>query len=62
MTWVGDRIATANEGDYDGGSRGFTIFNLDGSVFYDSGNEFEHLAARFGADWQAYAARVRRWI
>ncbi len=48
VTWVGDRIATANEGDYDGGSRGFTIFNLDGSVFYDSGNEFEHLAARFG--------------
>ncbi len=48
VTWLGERIATANEGDYDGGSRGFTIFNLDGSVFYDSGNEFEHLAARFG--------------
>ena len=24
--------------------------------------EEAHLAARFGADWQAYAARVRRWI
>ena len=48
VAWVGDRIATANEGDYDGGSRGFTIFNRDGSVFYDSGNQFEHLAARFG--------------
>ena len=29
VAWVGDRIATANEGDYDGGSRGFTLFNLD---------------------------------
>ncbi len=48
VTWVGDRIATANEGDYDGGSRGFTLFNIDGSVFYDSGNEFEHLGVRFG--------------
>lgn len=48
VTWVGRRIATANEGDYDGGSRGFTIFNLDGSVFYDSGNELEHLAVRAG--------------
>lgn len=48
VAWVGDRIATANEGDYDGGSRGFTLFNLDGSVFYDSGNAFEHLGVRFG--------------
>ncbi|MBY0364028.1 MAG: isoprenylcysteine carboxylmethyltransferase family protein [Phreatobacter sp.] len=24
--------------------------------------EEAHLAARFGADWQAYAARVRRWV
>ena len=48
VTWVGDRVATANEGDYDGGSRGFTLFNLDGTVFYDSGSEFEHLGARFG--------------
>jgi len=48
VAWVGDRIATANEGDYDGGSRGFTLFNLDGTVFYDSGNTFEHLGVRFG--------------
>ncbi|MBL8138944.1 MAG: esterase-like activity of phytase family protein [Acidobacteria bacterium] len=48
VAWVGDRIATANEGDYDGGSRGFTIFDRDGSVFYDSGNQFEHLGVRFG--------------
>jgi len=48
VAWVGDRIATANEGDYDGGSRGFTLFNLDGSVFYDSGNAFDHLGVRLG--------------
>lgn len=24
--------------------------------------EEAHLAARFGAEWQAYAARVRRWV
>ena len=48
VAWVGDRIATANEGDYDGGSRGFTIFDRNGAVFFDSGNQFEHLAARFG--------------
>lgn len=48
VAWVGDRIATANEGDLVGGSRGFTIFNLDGSVAFDSGNTLEHLSVRFG--------------
>jgi hypothetical protein len=46
--WVGRRIATANEGDLDGGSRGFTIFDTDGSVFYDSGTLLDRLAVRFG--------------
>lgn len=46
--WVGRRIATANEGDLDGGSRGFSLFNLDGSVFFDSGTWLERLAVRFG--------------
>jgi hypothetical protein len=48
VAWVGNRIATANEGDYDGGSRGFTLFNADGTVFYESGNTFDHLGVRFG--------------
>ncbi|MGW8369188.1 MAG: esterase-like activity of phytase family protein, partial [Gammaproteobacteria bacterium] len=43
-----DAIATANEGDLFGGSRGFSLFGQDGSVLYDSGNSFEHLAARHG--------------
>lgn len=49
VTWVADnRIATANEGDLNGGSRGFTIFNTNGSVVHDSGTSFERLAVRFG--------------
>jgi hypothetical protein len=57
VAWLGERVATANEGDLvqnlpptsaQGGGRGFTIFNLDGSVAFDSGNSFEHLAVRFG--------------
>jgi hypothetical protein len=41
-------IATANEGDLFGGSRGFTLFEEDGTVVYDSGNDYEHLAVRIG--------------
>lgn len=48
VAWVGSRIATANEGDLVGGSRGFTLFNLDGTIAFDSGNSLEHLAVRFG--------------
>ncbi len=48
VAWVGNRIATANEGDLVGGSRGFTVFALDGSVVFDSGNSLDHLAVRFG--------------
>ena len=52
ITWVpgrtGYRIGTANEGDLFGGSRGFTLFNIDGSVDFDSGNTFEHIAVRHG--------------
>ncbi len=42
------RLVTANEGDYQGGSRGFTIFDTAGKVLYDSGNLLEHLAMRAG--------------
>lgn len=41
-------IATANEGDLFGGSRGFTFFDRDGGVLYDSGTSFEELAVRHG--------------
>eukprot|EP00928_Gymnodinium_smaydae_P044352 TRINITY_DN2958_c0_g1_i1.p1 TRINITY_DN2958_c0_g1~~TRINITY_DN2958_c0_g1_i1.p1 ORF type:complete len:884 (+),score=132.69 TRINITY_DN2958_c0_g1_i1:137-2653(+) len=50
VTWIGnDYFATADEGDMDGGSRGFTIFNkTDGQVVYSSGHLLEHLSARLG--------------
>jgi hypothetical protein len=49
VKWLDDaHFVTANEGDYKGGSRGFTIFNVDGSIIYDSGSDLERLAMRLG--------------
>jgi len=49
VTWISkSQFVTANEGDFNGGSRGFTTFNLDGSVAFDAGNSLEHLMARIG--------------
>ena len=50
-TWLGDTgfFATANEGDLDGGSRGWSIFDsADGSVIYDSGDEMDVEVAKIG--------------
>lgn len=49
IAWVGNfGLATANEGDLFGGSRGFTNWTVFGNTLYDSGNELEHLTARIG--------------
>ncbi|WP_205475259.1 esterase-like activity of phytase family protein [Nocardioides sp. SYSU D00038] len=50
VQWVGDGlVATANEGDWKGGSRGWTVFDTsDGSVVWDSGNTLEYLAVEHG--------------
>lgn len=49
VKWIdADHFATANEGDMDGGSRGWTIFNKDGTVVYESGASFEHALVRIG--------------
>ena len=49
VTWLTTQyFATADEGDWLGGSRGFTVFNVSGEVVYGSGNELEHLTARLG--------------
>ncbi len=49
VAWAGHSlIATADEGDLNGGSRGFTIFNRQGDVVFSSGNSLDHLAARLG--------------
>jgi hypothetical protein len=49
VTWISDsRFATADEGDLDGGSRGFTIFDERGAVRFSSGNALERLVTRIG--------------
>lgn len=49
VKWIDDtRFITANEGDWKGGSRGFTIFTKDGKVDFDSGTSFEYEAIRMG--------------
>jgi len=55
VTWIDENsFATANEGDYEdasgeeGGSRGFTIFNQNGTVEFESNASFEHLLASAG--------------
>ncbi|MEE1609715.1 esterase-like activity of phytase family protein [Microvirga sp. CF3016] len=47
--WIdNNRFVTANEGDWKGGSRGFTIFNRNGSVAYESGASLEHEIVALG--------------
>jgi len=49
VKWLDDdHFVTANEGDMDGGSRGWTIFNKDGSVVYEAGVSFEHALIEIG--------------
>ncbi len=55
VAWIdSDSFATANEGDYEdaagiqGGGRGFTVFNIGGSVEYESAESFEHWLASAG--------------
>ena len=49
VKWLdNDRLVVANEGDYKGGSRGFTIFRKNGEVAYESGPSFEYQVANAG--------------
>lgn len=49
VQWLdNDRLVIANEGDWKGGSRGFTIFSKQGEVLYDSGLSFEYEVAMAG--------------
>ena len=43
IAWIDNtHFARANEGDTDGGSRGWTIFSQDGDVVHGSGISFEY--------------------
>ena len=50
VQWVGDGlVATANEGDWLGGTRGWTVFDAaTGEVVWDAGYSFEQLAVEHG--------------
>ncbi|TCQ12622.1 hypothetical protein C8J34_1011265 [Rhizobium sp. PP-F2F-G36] len=49
VKWLDDeRLVVANEGDWKGGSRSFTIFDTSGKVLYEAGASFEHAAAAIG--------------
>ena len=49
VKWIdSDHFAIANEGDWKGGSRGFTIFRKDGTLVYESGATLEHAIIEIG--------------
>ncbi|WP_331373995.1 esterase-like activity of phytase family protein [Sinorhizobium chiapasense] len=49
VKWLDDnRLVVANEGDYEGGARGFTIFDTTGKVLFESGAALEHAIAAIG--------------
>ena len=49
VKWLDDdRLIVANEGDWKGGARGFTIFDKTGKLLYENGAAFEREIARIG--------------
>ncbi len=49
VKWLDEnRFVVANEGDYKGGTRGFTIFSKHGPILYDSGLSLEYEIAAIG--------------
>ncbi|MEA2080549.1 MAG: esterase-like activity of phytase family protein [Pseudomonadota bacterium] len=49
VTWISTGLlATADEGDLYGGSRGITVFDTAGNVVFSSGNALEHEVVRDG--------------
>lgn len=49
VKWLdNERLVIANEGDLDGGSRGFSIFGRDGTLLFDSGSALDVQAALLG--------------
>ncbi|WP_051906405.1 esterase-like activity of phytase family protein [Methylomarinum vadi] len=49
VAWLNTELfVTANEGDLDGGSRDFTVFDHHGRVVFTAGNALDHQAVRLG--------------
>ncbi|GLY31309.1 esterase-like activity of phytase family protein [Kineosporia sp. NBRC 101731] len=59
VAWLDDRyLGTANEGDWKGGTRGWTVFDTrTGTVRWDSGNELEKLAVSAGLHAESRAGK-----
>ena len=59
VAWVDDHhVATANEGDWKGGTRGWTVFDTrTGEPTWDAGNTLERLAVRTGLHNEDRAAK-----
>jgi hypothetical protein len=49
VAWISNsEFVTADEGDLEGGTRGFTIFGSDGAIHLEAGNSLEHLVTQIG--------------
>ncbi|SOH93929.1 Esterase-like activity of phytase [Monaibacterium marinum] len=49
VQWIDDTyLAMANEGDMDGGTRGWSVFHKDGTLVWDSGTSFEYAVIEAG--------------
>ncbi|MGO4916933.1 esterase-like activity of phytase family protein [Pseudogemmobacter sp. W21_MBD1_M6] len=49
VQWLDEtHFAIANEGDMDGGARGWSIFKKDGTVVFEAGSSFEHAIVQVG--------------
>ena len=49
LQWIDtDHVVIANEGDMDGGSRGFTVFHRDGTEVFEAGMSFEYALVEIG--------------
>ncbi|HZU91985.1 MAG TPA: alkaline phosphatase, partial [Microbacterium sp.] len=59
IAWVGDGlVATANEGDWKGGTRGWTVFRTEtGQSVWDAGNSFANIAVQYGLHNEDRAAK-----
>lgn len=59
VAWIdGCHIVTADRGDFQGGTRTFTIFDFyDGSIEFSSGNELDIIATKYGAYPELNSAR-----
>ncbi len=57
--WLDDRyVGTANEGDWKGGTRGWTVFDTrTGQIRWDSGNTLENLAIKVGLHSESRAGK-----